>query len=106
MRQPANSGELFGPLSLNFTDEADTRQLTDHAQYAGQLSIFLGSNFPPVICAENSERQACFCLPQWNQNQGKLDLQVFHQPGIRMATFEDGELLTWWCDCTYSLESA
>ena len=106
VRQPDNNGELLGSLSMNFIAEADTRQLIDHAQYAGQLSSFLGSNFPPVICAEASERQSCFCLPHWNQSQGKLDLQAFHLPGVRMATFQDGKHLTWWCDCTYSLESA
>lgn len=104
--QSENIGELLTPLSIDFTNEADTRQLTNHAQYAGQLTNFLGSNFPPVICPETSDRQACFCLPQWNQTQGKLDLQAFHLPGVRMATFEDGEHLTWWCGCTYSLESA
>ena len=41
-----------------------------------------------------------------NQNQGKLDLQAFLQPGVRMATFEDRQHLTRWCDCTCSLESA
>ena len=24
------------------------------------------------------------CLPQWNQNQGKHDIQAFHLPGVRM----------------------
>ena len=91
---------------MNFIAEADTRQPTDHAYYAGQLCTFLGSNSPPVICAETSEIQSCFCLPHWNLSQGKLDLQAFRLPGVRTATFQDGKHLTWWCECTYSLESA
>ena len=77
VRQPDNTDELLGPLSTNFTVEADTRQLTDHTQYAGQLSNFPGTNFPPVICADYSERHTCFCLPQWNQINASLTYKPF-----------------------------
>ena len=93
MRESDNSGELFGPLSINFTDEADTRQLTDHAQYAGQLSSFLGS-----------ETQACFCLPQWNEIRTSLTYKPFICLVYAWLPLRTRSIS--WFDCTYSLESA
>lgn len=89
-------------------DNATTQlaHLTDHVEYARQLSGYLGRGFLPVNCFGASGRQACFCLPQWNEAAHKLNLREFHLPGIRLSVFEDEQQLTWWCDCTNCLKSA
>ena len=104
--QYGESNQLPNDSLLDPPIEPEAAELSDLAQYASKPSGTLGSNFLPVNHVGPPANQACFCLPHWNQRLGKLDLQAFHLPGIRMASFEDGEHLTWWCDCAYSLESA
>lgn len=86
-------------------DAIETEQ-PDVTSYARQLSAYLGLQFKPVHCAQTSEKQACFCLPDWDPAACKLSVKKFHLPGIRVVSFEDGEQLTWWCDCHHTLESA
>ena len=89
-------------------ESVDTQpaHLDDQVQYARQLSGYLGRGFLPVNSPAASDRQACFCLPHWDAAAGKLSLQEFHLPGLRLSVFDGGQQLTWWCDCTYELESA
>lgn len=86
--------------STKFPEQVDT------SSYARQLSAYLGINFKPLHAAESSARQAVFCFPEWDEQACELSFKSFHLPGVWLALFEDGEHLTWWCDCHHTMESA
>jgi hypothetical protein len=84
----------------------EAQEQIDVCSYARQLSGCLGVRLKPLHVAESSDRQAVFCLPDWDQKGSQHSLKSFHLPGLRLALFADGEQLTWWCDCHHTLESA
>ncbi|DBA94637.1 TPA: hypothetical protein ACH3X1_002209 [Trebouxia sp. C0004] len=100
-----NDSPVVSPAAANADspDAIETEQ-PDVISYARQLSAYLGLHFIPVHCAQTSEKH--FCLPDWDPAACKLSVKKFHLPGIRKVSFEDGEQLTWWCDCHHTLESA
>lgn len=104
MRDASLSPSVSSPHEQSPASPEAEEQL-DVTAYARQLSAHLGANFKPVSCEEQSGTQSCFCFPHWSQSTSSLTKQ-YHVPGIRLTTFEDGQHMTWWCDCCHSLDSA
>ena len=71
--------------------------------YAQQL---LTMALQPLNCSQQSSRQACFCVPDWNQSKQKLNYSKFLLPAVRLTEMADGQQhLVWWCSCDHQLDS-
>ena len=67
-------------------------------QYVLLLTIAWASNIQ-IIPTLNA-REVQFCMPKFDEAKKKLDYLSFTVVGLRLAKFQDGERLTWWCGCT------
>ena len=104
--QPPEGMSTPSSAALSDSPGAVQAEQYDLFSYARQLAGNFGADFRPVCSADNSTKQACFCVPDWNPATAALTAKRFHLPGLRLVTFADGDYLTWWCDCHHSLESA
>jgi len=55
----------------------EAQEQIDVCSYARQLSGCLGVRLKPLHVAESSDRQAVFCLPDWDQKGSQHSLKAF-----------------------------